>query len=102
LRISFEISGFIVVTHSQTTQVPPCPQNTRKLWEGYSLLYLEGNEKAHNQDLGIICINLMIFEKKLKGMLVLVYHVFQQCHSYSVILMMFASKKIFIFFVNDS
>lgn len=23
-----------------------------KLWEGYSLLYIEGNEKSHNQDLG--------------------------------------------------
>lgn len=44
--------GFVIVTHSQTTQVPPCPQNTQKLWDGYSLLYLEGNEKAHNQDLG--------------------------------------------------
>lgn len=44
--------GFIIVTHSQTTQVPPCPQSTQKLWDGFSLLYLEGNEKAHNQDLG--------------------------------------------------
>lgn len=23
-----------------------------RLWEGYSLLYIEGNEKSHNQDLG--------------------------------------------------
>lgn len=44
--------GFTIVTHSQTAQVPPCPQNTQKLWEGYSLLYIEGNERAHNQDLG--------------------------------------------------
>jgi hypothetical protein len=41
--------GFVVVTHSQTPTVPQCPQGTQKLWEGYSLLYIEGNEKAHNQ-----------------------------------------------------
>ncbi len=29
-----------------------CPQGMAKLWEGYSLLYVEGQEKAHNQDLG--------------------------------------------------
>ena len=44
--------GFVIVTHSQTTTVPQCPQGTQKLWDGYSLLYMEGNEKAHNQDLG--------------------------------------------------
>lgn len=38
--------------HSQSSQVPPCPQGMAKLWEGYSLLYVEGQEKAHNQDLG--------------------------------------------------
>jgi integrin beta 8 len=44
--------GFVIVTHSQTPVVPSCPQGTQKLWDGYSLLYIEGNEKAHNQDLG--------------------------------------------------
>lgn len=29
-----------------------CPVGMSKLWDGYSLLYLEGQEKAHNQDLG--------------------------------------------------
>ena len=29
-----------------------CPQGMAKLWDGYSLLYVEGQEKAHNQDLG--------------------------------------------------
>lgn len=38
--------------HSQSPQVPMCPQGMAKLWEGYSLLYVEGQEKAHNQDLG--------------------------------------------------
>lgn len=44
--------GFILVKHSQTTEVPQCPSGANKLWEGYSLLYIEGNEKSHNQDLG--------------------------------------------------
>lgn len=38
--------------HSQAADVPMCPQGMAKLWEGYSLLYVEGQEKAHNQDLG--------------------------------------------------
>lgn len=38
--------------HSQDSQVPMCPQGMAKLWDGFSLLYVEGQEKAHNQDLG--------------------------------------------------
>ncbi len=45
-------SGFLLVKHSQTTEIPQCPPGQAKLWDGYSLLYLEGNERAHNQDLG--------------------------------------------------
>lgn len=45
-------SGFLLVMHSQSKRVPSCPPNMRVLWEGYSLLYLEGQEKAHTQDLG--------------------------------------------------
>lgn len=45
-------SGFIVVKHSQSTTVPLCEPGQVELWKGYSLLYTEGNEKAHNQDLG--------------------------------------------------
>uniref|UniRef100_A0A183V3I4 Collagen IV NC1 domain-containing protein n=1 Tax=Toxocara canis TaxID=6265 RepID=A0A183V3I4_TOXCA len=44
--------GFLLVKHSQTSEVPQCPQGMVKLWDGYSLLYIEGNEKSHNQDLG--------------------------------------------------
>ncbi|CAG02171.1 unnamed protein product, partial [Tetraodon nigroviridis] len=44
--------GFMLVRHSQTKQIPSCPMNMRVLWVGYSLLYLEGQEKAHTQDLG--------------------------------------------------
>jgi len=32
--------------------IPDCPRGQKKLWDGYSLLYIEGNEKAHHQDLG--------------------------------------------------
>ena len=42
----------MLVVHSQTTSIPNCPAGASKLWDGYSLLYLEGNEKAHSQDLG--------------------------------------------------
>lgn len=45
-------SGQLVVRHSQTTDIPGCPAGMRKLWDGFSLLYLEGSEKAHGQDLG--------------------------------------------------
>jgi len=44
--------GYTLVKHSQSSQVSMCPQGMAKLWEGYSLLYVEGQEKAHNQDLG--------------------------------------------------
>lgn len=44
--------GFYVVRHSQTVDVPDCPLDTLALWEGYSLLYVQGNERAHGQDLG--------------------------------------------------
>ena len=44
--------GFYVVRHSQTTNLPDCPLDTLSLWEGYSLLYVQGNERAHGQDLG--------------------------------------------------
>lgn len=44
--------GYLLVKHSQTDQEPMCPTGMNKLWSGYSLLYFEGQEKAHNQDLG--------------------------------------------------
>uniref|UniRef100_A0A8C6XUE1 Collagen type IV alpha 6 chain n=1 Tax=Naja naja TaxID=35670 RepID=A0A8C6XUE1_NAJNA len=44
--------GYTLVKHSQSEQIPPCPVGMNKLWEGYSLLYVEGQEKSHNQDLG--------------------------------------------------
>jgi len=29
-----------------------CPPGTELMWDGYSLLFVQGNEKAHGQDLG--------------------------------------------------
>lgn len=46
--------GYLLVKHSQTDQEPMCPVGMAKLWSGYSLLYFEGQEKAHNQDLGTL------------------------------------------------
>ena len=46
-------TGFLLTYHSQTRIVPVCPRGTTKLWDGYSLLYIEGNERAHHQDLGV-------------------------------------------------
>jgi len=46
------MTGILLVKHSQTDMVPECYPGHHKLWDGYSLLYIEGNEKAHNQDLG--------------------------------------------------
>ena len=46
------LTGNILVRHSQTTSIPRCGDGEVMLWDGYSLLYIEGNEKAHHQDLG--------------------------------------------------
>lgn len=54
------VSGFLLVLHSQTDREPFCPEGMTKLWTGYSLLYFEGQEKAHNQDLGEYCKQLHI------------------------------------------
>ncbi|KAJ6659632.1 hypothetical protein lerEdw1_018601 [Lerista edwardsae] len=45
--------GYLLVKHSQSDQEPMCPVGMNKLWSGYSLLYFEGQDKAHNQDLGL-------------------------------------------------
>jgi hypothetical protein len=54
-------SGWTIVKHSQMAQPPECPIGMEKLWDGYSLLYIEGNLKSHNQDLGaswLVCLFL--------------------------------------------
>lgn len=45
--------GFLVTRHSQTVDVPQCPEGTSIIYEGYSLLYVQGNERSHGQDLGV-------------------------------------------------
>jgi len=44
--------GFLVTRHSQTVEVPLCPEGTSLIYDGYSLLYIQGNERSHGQDLG--------------------------------------------------
>ncbi|KAG8239993.1 hypothetical protein J437_LFUL019569 [Ladona fulva] len=44
--------GFFFTRHSQTSQNPACPPGTSRMWDGYSLLHIMGNAKAHGQDLG--------------------------------------------------
>jgi len=53
------LAGNMLVRHSQSSSIPLCGPGEFKLWDGYSLLYMEGNEKAHHQDLGTAgsCVN---------------------------------------------
>uniref|UniRef100_F6XWL2 Collagen type IV alpha 5 chain n=2 Tax=Monodelphis domestica TaxID=13616 RepID=F6XWL2_MONDO len=44
--------GFLITRHSQTTEIPQCPGGTVQIYRGFSLLYVQGNERAHGQDLG--------------------------------------------------
>ncbi|TKS67045.1 Collagen alpha-1(IV) chain [Collichthys lucidus] len=44
--------GFLVTRHSQSVEVPLCPEGTTPIYDGYSLLYVQGNERSHGQDLG--------------------------------------------------
>lgn len=46
------LTGILLVKHSQTEQVPTCEAGHIKLWEGYSLLYVDANDFPSNQDLG--------------------------------------------------
>ena len=101
----------MLVRHSQTSNVPRCEPGELQLWDGYSLLYLEGNEKSHHQDLGIslfyylkIYLELIILPIKIfissklfsifKGLRVRVFNALTQCHSFSVTSMMFAIMQV--------
>lgn len=46
------LTGILLVKHSQTQEIPTCDPGHDKLWDGYSLLYVDGNDYPHNQDLG--------------------------------------------------
>jgi hypothetical protein len=54
------MNGILLVKHSQSQIVPVCEPGHVKLWEGYSLLYIEGNERGHNLDLGTTNISIII------------------------------------------
>lgn len=46
------LTGILLVRHSQSEEIPTCDRGHIKLWDGYSLLYTDGDERAHSQDLG--------------------------------------------------
>lgn len=72
--------GHLIVRHSQTDLVPDCPAGTRKLWEGFSLLYLEGSEKAHGQDLGKSDMNAVTYGHFAQHTWVISWHLLLQCN----------------------
>lgn len=44
--------SFLFTRHSQTRNTPECPAGSTTLYSGYSLLFINGNNRAHGQDLG--------------------------------------------------
>lgn len=52
------LTGILLVRHSQSQYVPTCEPGHIKLWEGYSLLFTDGDERAHSQDLGKIIVSI--------------------------------------------
>ena len=42
----------LITVHSQTNSTPPCPDNGTLLWNGFSLIFTDGNGYDHGQDLG--------------------------------------------------
>lgn len=47
-----EKDGFLFTRHSQNLYIPSCPAGSREVYSGYSLLFINGNNRAHGQDLG--------------------------------------------------
>lgn len=47
-----EKDGFLFTRHSQNLFVPSCPAGSNEVYSGYSLLFINGNNRAHGQDLG--------------------------------------------------
>uniref|UniRef100_A0AAY4C6W9 Collagen IV NC1 domain-containing protein n=1 Tax=Denticeps clupeoides TaxID=299321 RepID=A0AAY4C6W9_9TELE len=46
------VEGFLFTRHSQTQNIPLCPGGTAPLYSGYSLLFINGNNRGYGQDLG--------------------------------------------------
>lgn len=44
--------GFLFTRHSQELHIPECPAGSTQLYSGFSLLFINGNNRAHGQDLG--------------------------------------------------
>ena len=42
----------LLTIHSQTNSNPECPRNGTLLWNGFSLIFTDGNGFGHGQDLG--------------------------------------------------
>lgn len=60
---SVDHSGFLFTKHSQSVLVPECPAGSTKMYSGYSLLFINGNNRAHGQDLGNMtpnCFTLVV------------------------------------------
>lgn len=55
------LTGILLVKHSQSQSLPVCEPGHIRLWEGYSLLYTDGDERAHSQDLGKLRIITMFY-----------------------------------------
>ncbi|XP_042564728.1 collagen alpha-3(IV) chain-like [Clupea harengus] len=53
--------GFLFTHHSQKDSSPYCPAGTTQLYTGYSLLFINGNNRGHGQDLGTLGSCLMRF-----------------------------------------
>lgn len=44
--------SFLFTRHSQELYIPECPKGSTEVYSGYSLLFINGNNRAHGQDLG--------------------------------------------------
>ena len=72
--------GYLIVVHSQSEITPACPNGMKRLWKGYSMLYLEGSERSHGQDLGklgfqlVEHLNIVKIDKLLNLLSLLSYH----------------------------
>lgn len=45
--------GFLFTKHSQKISIPDCPHGSKLVYSGYSLLFVNGNNRGHGQDLGM-------------------------------------------------
>uniref|UniRef100_A0A3Q3SQ84 Collagen IV NC1 domain-containing protein n=1 Tax=Mastacembelus armatus TaxID=205130 RepID=A0A3Q3SQ84_9TELE len=46
--------SFLFTKHSQRHLIPECPTGSERVYSGYSLLFINGNNRAHGQDLGTL------------------------------------------------